>query len=63
MLCCYGVVPPMNQWITVRMAKKGIAPQQDVPVQILGTLRIQPRVENGALSAIYHLDATARRGK
>jgi hypothetical protein len=61
MLCCYGVVPPMNQWITVTMAKKGVKPQQDVPVQIFGTLRIQPRVENGALSAIYHLEGTRQR--
>jgi hypothetical protein len=61
MLCCYGVVPPMNQWIVVKMVKKGVKPQQDVPVQILGTLRVEPRIESGALSAIYHLDGTAQR--
>lgn len=63
MLCCYGVVPPMNQWITVRMTGKGLQPQQDVPVQVFGTLRVQPRIENGALAAIYHLDATGQRGR
>ncbi len=61
MLCCYGVVPPMNQWITVKMEKQGLKPQQDVPLQVFGTLRVRPRVENGALTAIYHLDGTAQR--
>ncbi len=60
-LCCYGIVPPMNQWITVKVAGKGLKPQQDVPLQIFGTLRVQPRIENGALAAIYHLDATRQR--
>ncbi len=57
LLCCYGVVPPMNQWATVKMQKRGVAPQSDVPIQVFGTLRVQTRIENGALSAIYHLEA------
>lgn len=63
MLCCYGVVPPMNQWVTVKLPPgKGVKPQQDVPLQFFGTLRVQPRIENGALAALYHLDATKPRG-
>lgn len=60
MLCCFGVVPPMNQWIVVTL-KKGVKPQQDVPVQFFGTLRVKPRIENGALSAIYQLEAERQR--
>lgn len=60
MLCCYGVVPPMNQWITVKMTGKGLPPQQDVPLRIFGTLRVRPRIENGALAALYHLEGTGR---
>ena len=64
MMCCYGVVPPMNQWITVKLPTgKGVKPQQDIPLQFFGTLRVQPRIENGALAAIYHLDATHPRTK
>ena len=63
MLCCYGVVPPMNQWITVKMAKGGLKPQQDVPIEIFGSFRVEPRIENGALSAIYHLEGTKQRTK
>lgn len=62
MLCCYGVVPPMNQWATVKMTRRGVTAQQDVPFQVFGTLRVQTRIENGALSAIYHLDADRVRG-
>jgi len=61
LLCCYGVVPPMNQWATVKMQKRGVASQLDVPVQVFGTLRVQTRIENGALSAIYHLEAERTR--
>lgn len=60
MLCCYGLVPDMNQWVVVKMAK-GVKPQQDVPVQFFGTLRVQPRFDAGALSAIYHLDGDRAR--
>lgn len=56
MLCCYGVVPPMNQWLTVAMTKGGAKPQQDVPTQVFGTLRVRTRIENGALTALYHLE-------
>lgn len=56
MLCCYGVVPPMNQWMVVRMKKGGVKPQQDVPLAFFGTLRVKPRFDGGALSAIYHLE-------
>lgn len=56
MLCCYGVVPPMNQWMVVRMKKGGVKPQQDVPLSFFGTLRVQPRFDGDALSAIYHLE-------
>lgn len=59
-LCCYGVVPPMNQWIVVKLAK-GVKHQPDVPVQVFGTLRVQPRFDAGALSAIYHLDGDRMR--
>lgn len=61
MLCCYGVVPDMNQWVVVKMAKGGVKPQQDTPMQFFGTLRVQPRFDVGALSAIYHLDAERPR--
>lgn len=56
MLCCYGVVPPMNQWIVVKMARGGVKPQQDVPLSFFGTLRVRPRYDSGALSAIYQLE-------
>lgn len=61
MLCCYGVVPPMNQWAVVKMKKGGLKPLQDVPIQIFGTLRVQPQTENGVLSTIYSLEAERLR--
>lgn len=62
MLCCYGVVPPMNQWMVVQMKKGGVKPQQDVPLAFFGTLRVKPRFDGGALSAIYQLEGDRMQG-
>ncbi len=60
MLCCYGVVPAMNQWIVVR-TPEGVEPLQDVPLEFQGTLHVKERFEHGMLSAIYQLDGENRR--
>jgi hypothetical protein len=56
MMCCYGAVPEMNQWIVVRMKKGGVKPIQDVPVSFFGDLKIGAMFENGYMTGIYLLD-------
>ncbi|MBX7123183.1 MAG: DUF3299 domain-containing protein [Opitutaceae bacterium] len=56
MMCCYGAVPEMNQWIVVRMKKGGVKPIQDVPVSFYGDLKIGAMFENGYMTGIYLLD-------
>lgn len=56
MMCCYGIMPRINEWVVVRMAGKGVAPLMDVPVSFLGTLRIGEMYENGYLTGIYLLE-------
>ncbi len=56
-LCCYGIVPNLNEWIVVKM-KPGsdMPPLMDVPVSIYGTLHVHGQYENGYLTGIYSLD-------
>ena len=56
-MCCYGAVPKINEWVSVRMPKgKGVKPVMDVPVTIFGTLKVGEVLENGYLVGIYEMD-------
>ncbi len=55
MMCCYGVVPNMNEWVVVRMAK-GVRPLMDVPIEFYGELKIGAMFENGYMTGIYRLE-------
>ena len=39
-MCCYGTVPKINEWVSVRMAEEGVKPVMDEPVTIHGTLKV-----------------------
>jgi hypothetical protein len=54
-MCCFGVVPKINEWLNVKMAKS-VKPVMDQPVTIAGTLHVGEVVENGYLVYIYALD-------
>ena len=56
-LCCYGVVPNVNEWVVVKM-KPGanIRATMDTPVSIYGTLHVHGQFDGGYLSGIYVLD-------
>ena len=56
MMCCYGVVPNMNEWVVVRMKGPGVKPLMDVPVSLYGELRVGAIFEDGYLSGIYRMD-------
>ena len=56
-MCCYGAVPKINEWVSVRMPKgKGVKPVMDIPVTIFGTLKVGEVLENGYLVGIYEMD-------
>ncbi len=55
-LCCYGVIPEVNEWMLVRMRGEGLPPVQDVPLFLAGRLRVRPRWEDGQLLGIYELE-------
>jgi hypothetical protein len=55
-MCCYGVAPKINEWITVQLSGKGVVPVMDQPIAVAGVLHVGPIVENGSLAGIYRLD-------
>jgi hypothetical protein len=54
MMCCYGSVPNMNEWVVVKMAK-GVRPLMDVPISFYGELKVGAMFENGYMTGIYSL--------
>jgi hypothetical protein len=55
-MCCYGTVPKINEWVSVKMVAKGVKPMMDQPVTIFGKLKVGEMRENGYLVGIYELD-------
>ena len=55
-MCCYGVQPKINEWVSVKMAKTGVKPVMDQPITMFGKLRVGEMRENGYLVGIYSLD-------
>jgi len=54
--CCFGVMPRINEWVTVKMGNGGIPPLMDTPITLVGTLKVGELFEEGYLAAIYQLD-------
>ena len=56
-MCCYGTVPRINDWVSVKMKDKGVRPIMDQPVTLFGTMHVGEMRENGYLIGIYELTA------
>jgi hypothetical protein len=54
--CCYGAVPNMNDYVVVSMKGEGVRPVQDVPVELVGILRIEEKYENGYVTSLFQLE-------
>ena len=55
-MCCYGVQPKINEWVSVKMGKAGVKPVMDQPVTLFGKLQVGEMRENGYLVGIYAMD-------
>lgn len=55
-MCCYGAVPKINEWVSVKMTSKGVKPVMDQAVTLQGTLKVGAMRENGYLVGIYQMD-------
>ncbi|MBX3732936.1 MAG: DUF3299 domain-containing protein [Verrucomicrobiae bacterium] len=61
-MCCYGTVPKINEWVSVRMTSKGVKPVMDQAITLQGTLKVGAIRENGYLVGIYQMDGEKMDG-
>ena len=55
-MCCFGTVPKINEWVSVKTSAEGVKPIMDEPVTVVGTLHVGEMRENGYLVGIYRMD-------
>ncbi|HWF18088.1 MAG TPA: DUF3299 domain-containing protein, partial [Verrucomicrobiae bacterium] len=55
-MCCYGTVPKITEWVSVKTPEHGVKSIMDQPVSIEGTLHVGAMRENGYLIGIYQMD-------
>jgi hypothetical protein len=55
-MCCYGAVPRINDWVSVKMKKGGVKSVMDEAVTLYGKLRVGEMLENGYLIGIYEME-------
>ncbi|MFO1457821.1 MAG: DUF3299 domain-containing protein [Verrucomicrobiota bacterium] len=61
-MCCYGSVPKINEWVSVKMTSKGVKPVMDQAITMQGTLKVGAIRENGYLVGIYQMDGEKMDG-
>lgn len=61
-MCCYGAVPRINEWVSVKMVGSGVKPIMDQAVTLFGKLKVGEMYENGYLVGIYSLDGERMAG-
>ena len=61
-MCCFGTVPKITEWVSVKTTGPGVKPIMDVPVSMLGTLHVGALRENGYLVGIYQMDGDKLAG-
>jgi hypothetical protein len=61
-MCCFGVIPKINEWVEVIMSGQGVRPLMDQPVTVFGTMRVGEAYENGVLVGIYRMNGEEMAG-
>ena len=56
--CCYGVAPPANGWVMVKLVKgKTVQATMDTPVEVHGRLHMVAEAVEGELTGLYQMTA------
>lgn len=54
-MCCFGTVPKINEWISIKMEGDGVDPIMDQAVTLMGQLLVGEVLENEYLVGIYEM--------
>lgn len=55
-MCCYGTVPKINEWVSVKMKEKGAKPVMEQIITMFGKLSVGEIREDGYLVGIYEME-------
>jgi hypothetical protein len=61
-MCCFGAVPKINEFVTVKMTGEGAKAVMDQAVTLFGKLKVGEFSENGYLLGVYQLDGERAEG-
>lgn len=61
-MCCFGTVPKINEFVTVKMVGGGTKAVLDQAVTLFGKIKVGEFSENGYLLGIYQLDGERAEG-
>ncbi len=61
-MCCFGAVPRINEFVTVKMTGGGTRAVMDQAVTLVGKLKVGEFSENGYLLGIYQMDGERAEG-
>jgi len=61
-MCCFGGVPKLNEFVTVKMTGGGTKAVMDQAVTLVGKLKVGEFTENGYLLGIYQMDGERVEG-
>ncbi|MHC4222871.1 MAG: DUF3299 domain-containing protein [Planctomycetota bacterium] len=57
MFCCFGVMPKMNEWLHIKMAKGKKSPYAvDIPITVFGKMAVGEIIENGVVMSLYRME-------
>ena len=57
-LCCFGRMPRMNEWVSVKMKPgKSARVIQDQPVTVFGNMEVGELIESGEVQSVYRIDS------
>jgi hypothetical protein len=63
-MCCFGIVPRINEWVTVKTADKGVPIIMDEAVAVQGVMHVGViRDSSGYVSGVYRMDGEKLVGK
>jgi hypothetical protein len=57
--CCFGQMPAANEYLVVEAPTPGLPVRMDLPVALVGRLRVAPVVSGGAVVQFYNLEESA----
>jgi hypothetical protein len=55
-MCCYGLTPNLNEYVSVRMAGSGVTPVMDRLITVTGKLHVGEMRQSRLLVGLYQMD-------